>query len=74
MWILILLFGLATLVLAWTLFGYFLLVWFIGLFRPDRTPAFPERWPRLSLVVPIYNEAEQIGTKLENLRALDYPA
>ena len=73
MWILILLFGLATMVLAWTLFAYFLLIWFVGLFRPQEKPTFPEEWPRLSIVVPTYNEIEQISQKLANLRALDYP-
>ncbi len=73
MWILILLFGLATLVLAWTLFAYFLVIWFIGLFNPREKPVFPKEWPRLSVIVPVYNEAEQLDLKLDNLRALDYP-
>ena len=73
MWILILLFGLATLVLAWTLFVYFLLIWFIGLFQRAREVSFPDEWPRLSIVVPTYNEIEQIDQKLANLKELDYP-
>ena len=73
MWILILLFGMATLVLAWTLFAYFLLIWFIGLFRSSEEPAFPDAWPRLSIVVPTYNEMAQIADKVANLRRLDYP-
>ncbi|MEM7584772.1 MAG: glycosyltransferase [Acidobacteriota bacterium] len=76
MWILILLFGLATLVLAWTLFGYFLLIWFMGLFRRQPQPALPEtddQYPRVSLVVPLFNERDEIEAKLTNLRELSYP-
>ncbi len=73
MWILILLFGLATVTLAWTAFGYFLLIWFIGLFRRHSPLTLPETWPRISLVIPVFNEAEQIGAKLENTLALEYP-
>ncbi len=78
MWILILIFGLATLVLAWTLFGYFLLIWFMGLFSRQPQPELPTSqepsdWPRLSLVIPLFNERAEIEAKLENIRALNYP-
>jgi biofilm PGA synthesis N-glycosyltransferase PgaC len=73
MWILILIFGLATAVLGWTLFGYFLALWFVSLFRRDATPAFPEDWPFLSVVVPCLDEGERIQAKIENLRTVAYP-
>jgi cellulose synthase/poly-beta-1,6-N-acetylglucosamine synthase-like glycosyltransferase len=73
MWILIFLFGLATAVLGWTLFGYFLTFWFIGLFRRDTRPAFPTQWPFLSVVVPCLDEVERIRAKIDNLREAEYP-
>ena len=73
MWILILIFGLATLALAWTLFAYFLLIWFIGLFRQESPPAKPSTWPRLSLVIPVFNERTEIEAKLDNVKSLAYP-
>lgn len=74
MWILILLFGLATAVLGWTAFAYPLVLWLIGLFRREQSPPTPARWPFLSLVIPCYNEREQLEAKLDDTRALDYPA
>ncbi len=74
MWLLILLFGLATLVLGWTLFGYFLYLWFLGLFRRRPAVEWPERWPRISVVIPCRNEEGAILAKIENTAKLDYPA
>jgi cellulose synthase/poly-beta-1,6-N-acetylglucosamine synthase-like glycosyltransferase len=34
----------------------------------------PPEWPRISIVIPAYNEAASIGATLESLLALDYPA
>lgn len=34
----------------------------------------PDEWPRVSLLVPAYNEEAVIRSKLENLLAVDYPA
>ncbi|SHH29520.1 sugar transferase [Ferrimonas marina] len=36
-------------------------------------PPEPEQWPSIELVMPAYNEAEQIEAKLINLALLDYP-
>jgi len=73
MWLLVFLFLVTTLLLAWTMFGYFLFAWIIGLFRPKKAPVFPPVWPVMSVIVPCYNEEGAILEKLENLRALDYP-
>ncbi|MDX1577290.1 MAG: glycosyltransferase family 2 protein [Gemmatimonadota bacterium] len=40
---------------------------------PPWPPGDPDPWPRVSLLVPVYNEAEVIRGKIENLLALDYP-
>jgi len=74
MWILEFVFFTITLLLAWTLFGYFLFLWFTSLFRRRETPPFPASWSMISLIVPCYNEESQIGAKIENIKFLDYPA
>ena len=73
MWLLEFLFFAMTLLVGWTLFGYLLLIWFMGLFRRRETPVFPASWPMISVVVPCYNEEGQIIAKLEDIRGLDYP-
>ncbi|MBI4025880.1 MAG: glycosyltransferase [Verrucomicrobia bacterium] len=73
MWLLEFLFFAMTLVICWLLFGYLLFVWFIGLFRRKGAPVFPTVWPTISVLVPCFNEEDQIIAKLEDLRKLDYP-
>jgi len=66
--------GLLILVLAllyWHFLGYPLLM--AGLRRRPR-PAIPvEVPPRVSVVLPVYNEARNLGPRVENLLAQDYP-
>ena len=62
-----------TLLVAWILFGYLLFIWFAGLLRRDPIPSFPSSWPMMSIVVPCYNESDQILGKLEDLRRIEYP-
>lgn len=73
MWLLILFFVLITLVVSWVLFLYFVVFWFAGLLNRREEPVFPDEWPRLSVVVPCYNEAGRILDKLKNVREIDYP-
>jgi len=73
MWLLILAFGLMTLIIGWTLLGYFILIWFMGLFREERQPELPDSWPFLSVIVPCLNEEKYILDKLKNLQECDYP-
>jgi cellulose synthase/poly-beta-1,6-N-acetylglucosamine synthase-like glycosyltransferase len=73
MWLLEFLFFAMTLLIGWTLFGYLLYLWFAGLFRTKKMLAIPAILPRLSVVVPCYNEADQIIAKLDDLRRLTYP-
>lgn len=73
MWLLTLLFVLTNLWIGWMLFVYLHVIWFVGVFRPRKEPVFPSEWPRISVIVPCYNEQERIIDKLENLRKLDYP-
>ena len=73
MWLLIFLFFGMTFVLGWTLFGYLIFVWSIGLFRGRSRPPFPSEWPSMSVIVPCYNEESGILEKLEDIRGQDYP-
>lgn len=55
--------------------GYPLLLHLVGKRRPPVTgPGDPVEWPRISLVVPAYNEERAIRRTIESLLALDYPA
>ncbi|VAX19610.1 hypothetical protein MNBD_NITROSPINAE03-1010, partial [hydrothermal vent metagenome] len=73
MWLLVFLFLVTTFALAWTMFGYFIVIWVIGLLRGKKAPEFPDSWPVLSMVIPCFNEQSDIIKKLENVRKLDYP-
>lgn len=74
MWLLVFLYFIVTLLISWMLFGYLLLIWFMGRFKERKPLSFPEVWPTMSVVVPCYNEAGGILEKLEDLRRQDYPA
>jgi biofilm PGA synthesis N-glycosyltransferase PgaC len=74
MWILIGLFGVATVTIGWTCFAYFICMWAYGLVRTRKAPpAEPGAQPFVSMIVPCYNEAQNIVQKIENTLALDYP-
>ena len=73
MWLLEFFFFLVTILAGWTLFGYFILVKFIGLFQKRPETVLPEQYPFLSIVIPCYNEDDRILAKLANTRSLDYP-
>ena len=55
------------------MFGYFLFVWLKGRFRKQVEPVLPETWPMISVVVPCFNEEDQIAAKFEDVLKLDYP-
>jgi cellulose synthase/poly-beta-1,6-N-acetylglucosamine synthase-like glycosyltransferase len=52
--------------------GYPLILLVLPRRRPSARPA-PERWPDISISVPIHNEAANVRGLLENLLALEYP-
>jgi len=58
--------------LAYTWVGYALLLWLVRRFfaRPAARAAI---FPRVSLILPVHNEQERIGAKLEDCLRLDYP-
>jgi cellulose synthase/poly-beta-1,6-N-acetylglucosamine synthase-like glycosyltransferase len=60
---------------AYAYLGYPLILALVARFK--RKPQHfgdPPEWPRISIVIPAYNEAASIGATLESLLALDYPA
>ncbi len=73
MWLTVFIFLLITSVIAWSFFGYFISIFLIGLFKVKKMPVIPDSLPRVSLIIPCYNESGEILTKLDNIRNLDYP-
>jgi len=54
--------------------GYPLLLALLARLRPrPAAPPPPAHWPAVTVCVPVYNEAHQVGALLENLLALEYP-
>ena len=54
---------------------YFSLFWLsVLLFRPDpNTKKNIKVWPKVSIIMPMWNEEENIGPTIESLQSLDYP-
>lgn len=60
---------------GYALAGYPLLLWLVSrVARRPRAWCDPPEWPRLSILVPAYNEEASIAGTLDSLLALDYPA
>jgi biofilm PGA synthesis N-glycosyltransferase PgaC len=66
------LFWIAALLLAYVHAGYPILIGALARMRP-RPPARADVLPPVSIVVVAHDEARQVGARLENLLALDYP-
>ena len=76
MWLLIFLYCAVTLLLSWIMFGYFVVVWFMGRFKEQRPIAMPEdaTLPLITIIIPCYNEQEDIMAKIKNITMIQYPA
>lgn len=70
--ILIALFWLSALAVAWTYVGYPLFITMLARWQ-SRPHLQADIMPTVSLIIPAYNEETVIGQKLENVLALDYP-
>lgn len=70
--LLIVLFWLSAIAVAWTYVGYPLFIMLLARWRP-RHHQQADTLPTVSLIIPAYNEESVIGQKLENALALDYP-
>lgn len=61
--------------LVYTYVGYPLVLWVCGARSAQTTEReAPDEWPRISIVLPAFNEESSIGATLESLLRLDYPA
>ena len=65
--------GMAAAVVLYSYAGYPLLVWVLARWF-GQAPQRRAISPRVSLVIPAYNEVRHLTAKLENALALDYPA
>jgi cellulose synthase/poly-beta-1,6-N-acetylglucosamine synthase-like glycosyltransferase len=74
MWILTFLFLATTAIIGWTLFLFLIYNFIASLLKSRQETVLPAEWPEVTFIIPTYNEADQILDKLENTRALDYPA
>ena len=77
----VILLGAALALFAYTYIGYPVLLALLGRVwnkRPGKMPSAgggpPAEWPAISIVLPVYNEAESIAATLERVLAIDYPA
>src|SRR5436190_1998973 len=68
--------GLAALfVVGYAYLGYPVLLLLLSRLRRNRVkPATPSEWPRVSVVIPVYNEEAVIRQKIERVLEYDYPA
>lgn len=73
MWMITFGFALATLLLAWLLFGYVVWLRFAGYSRRQHQLSALARYPHLSVVIPCLNEERLIVFKYCNLVACNYP-
>jgi cellulose synthase/poly-beta-1,6-N-acetylglucosamine synthase-like glycosyltransferase len=69
-------FWLALTFVAYTYIGYPLMVGLLGrrVRRRLTEPGEVKIWPRVCVIVAAYNEQDRVVAKIQNLRALDYPA
>lgn len=65
-------FWLSTLSLAYAYVGYPTLIYVLGRLR-ERPPIRKPIWPRVSLLVPAYNEGHMIKAKIQDCLRLEYP-
>ncbi|HSL69442.1 MAG TPA: glycosyltransferase family 2 protein [Longimicrobiales bacterium] len=72
-WAALLLFWVAAAMFGYAYAGFPLLVFLFGTFRRARPVRAAAITPRASLVIAAHNEAENIGARLENALAADYP-
>src|SRR6266571_794075 len=66
--------GLAAGLALYTYLGYPAILKLLSLFRRPEEQAPLRYWPRVSIMVPVYNEAAVIAATLERILAVDYPA
>lgn len=74
MWLLEFSFYLVTGIIVWMMFGYFVLLKIIGVLNGVKSPKIPSELPKITVIVPCFNEETGILEKLANIRELSYPS
>lgn len=69
-----LLFWLSFAAIAYSYFGYPLVLAMWGRIRPQRLNPMSEELPQITIVLPVHNEESKLTAKLDNTLELDYPA
>lgn len=76
--LLIVLFWLFAFFVFYTFFGYGIILWILvkvkEIFKPRKEFPIEEEYPDVTLLIAAYNEEDYIAAKMQNCRALDYPA
>lgn len=69
------LYWISLLIIVYTYLGYGILMWVWALFMGKRVPAeqCEKDLPTVTLIIPAYNEADFLGTKIRNTLELQYP-
>lgn len=74
MWLLISTYLFFTILIAWALYGYFIFIWLISIFKYKKeTIKEPDKWPFISIIITCYNEEDYILKKITNMKEVDYP-
>lgn len=78
MTLLTILFWLFAFIVFYTFFGYGILLWLLvkvkETFKPRKQFPVLEEYPEVTLLIAAYNEEDYVEAKMQNCRALDYPA
>jgi cellulose synthase/poly-beta-1,6-N-acetylglucosamine synthase-like glycosyltransferase len=67
------LFTICSLIIIWSLFGYYIFLFLISLFKKKKEKH-NSYYPCVTVIIPCYNEAKYIKEKIENLKDQNYPS
>jgi len=72
----ILLFWFSLLFIIYTYFGYPVIIWLLARSQENIKVSIVGKfeWPKISIVIPVYNEIKNIEKKIKNILDLDYPS
>ncbi len=73
MYLLTILFWVSFFIVFYAFIGYGIVITFLAKIKGKPSVAVPKQWMPVTLVIPCYNEADILHTKIQNCLALDYP-